>query len=81
MPNNKCIAIIIVNGLLPDYLYSYLDFSSEEIYSFRSAASSKLKPFSSRAISFKNTFFPYCLNKWDNFKADIRNAKLLNIFK
>ena len=66
----------IVNGLLPN-----LHFSSEEIYPLRSAASSKLRPFSSRTMSFKNTFFPYCVNEWNNLKADIRNAKSLNIFK
>ena len=71
----------IVNGLLPNYLYSYLHFSSKEIYPLRSAASSKLRQFSSRTISFKNTFFPYCINEWNNLKADIRNAKSLNIFK
>ena len=42
----------IVNGLLPDYLHSYLDFSSEENYPLRSAASSKLRTFSSRTVSF-----------------------------
>ena len=71
----------IVNGLLPDYLKSYLDFSSEENYPFRSAASSKLSSFSSRTISFKNTFFAYCVNEWNNLKAGKRNAKSLNIFK
>ena len=45
------------------------------------AASSKLRPFSSRTISFKNTFFLYCVNEWKNLKADVRNAKSLNIFK
>ena len=24
---------------------------------------------------------PYCVNEWNNLKADIRNAKSLNIFK
>ena len=71
----------IVNGLLPDYLYLYLDFSSEENYPLRSAASSKLRPFSSRTISLKNTIFPYCVNEWNNLKADKRNNKSLNIFK
>ena len=47
----------IVNGLLPNYLYSYLHFSSEEIFPLRLAASSELRSFSSRTISFKNTFF------------------------
>ena len=70
-----------VNGLLLNYLYSYLHFSSEEIYPLRSAASSKLIQFSSRTISFKNAFFPYCVNEWNNLKANIRNAKSLNIFK
>ena len=58
-----------------------MHFSSEEICPLRSAALSKLRPFSSRTISFKNTFFPYCVNEWNNLKADIRNAKSLSIFK
>ena len=70
----------IVNGLLPDYLYSNLDFSSEENYPLRSAISYKIRPFSSRAKSFKNTFFPYYVNEWNNRKAEIRNAKSVNIF-
>ena len=36
---------------------------------------------SSRTISFKNTFFRYCANEWNNLKADKRNAKSLNILK
>ena len=72
----------IVNGLIPDYLYSYLDFSSEENYPLKSAtASCKLRPISSSTKSFKNTSLPYCVNEWNNLKADIRNAKSLNIFK
>ena len=71
----------IVNGLLPHYLYSYLHFSSDKIYPLRSVASSKRRPFSSRTMSFKNTFFPYCINEWNNLKASIRNAESLNIFK
>ena len=71
----------IVNDLLPDYLYSYLEFSSEEDYPLRSAASSKLRPFLSRTKSFKNTFCSYWINEWNNLKADIRNAKSLNIFR
>ena len=58
-----------------------MHFPSEEIYPLRSAASFKLRPFSSRTISFKNTVFPYCVNEWNNLKVDIRNAKSLNIFK
>ena len=50
----------IVNGLLPDYLYSYLDFPSQINYSLRSVSASVIKPRLSRTKSFKNTFFPYC---------------------
>ena len=46
----------IVNDLLPDYLCSYL-------HPLRLAVSSKLRKFSSRIISFKNIFFPYCVNE------------------
>ena len=49
------------------------------IWIFRSAATSKLRLISS--ISLKNTFSPYCINEWNNLKADMRNIKSLNIFK
>ena len=80
----KCSKLIffykIVNGLLPEYLYSCLDFSSEENYHLRSAASSKLKLFSSKTKSFKKyIFFPDCVNEWNNLKTDARNAKSLNV--
>ena len=46
----------IVNALLPEYFYAHLDFSSEENYPLGSAASSKLRPFSSSTKSFKNSW-------------------------
>ena len=64
----------IVNCLLPDYFYSYL-------HSLRSAVLSKLRPFSSRTITFKNLFFSYCVNEWNNLKACITNVKSLNVSK
>ena len=53
----------IVNGLLPEYLYSYLNFPSQDNSSLRSASTSVIKSFPSRTKSFKNTFFPYCINE------------------
>ena len=38
-------------------------------------------PISTRTQSFKKSFFPYCINEWNNLKADIRNAKSISIFK
>ena len=71
----------IVNGLLPGYLYSYLDFPSQINYSLRSVSASVIKPFLSRTKSFKNTFFPYCINEWNNLTAEIRNSKSVSAFK
>ena len=63
------------NGLLPDYLYSYLDFPSQINYSLRSVSASVIKPPLSRTKSFKSTFFPYCINEWNNLTVEIRNSK------
>ena len=64
----------IVNGLLPGYLYSYLDFPSQINYSLRSVSASVIKPSLSRTKSYKNTFFPYCTNEWNNLTVEIRNS-------
>ena len=71
----------IVNGLLPGYLYSYLDFPSQINYSLRSVSASVIKPSLSRTKSFKNTFFPYCINEWNNLTVEIRNSKSVGAFK
>ena len=71
----------IVRGLLRDYLYSYLDFPSQINYSLRSVSASVIKSSLSRAKSFKNTFFPYCINDWNNLTAEIRNSKSVGAFK
>ena len=65
----------IVNGLLPEYLYSYLKFPSQENYLLRSASTTKINPISSRSKTFSKTFFPYCMNEWNNLKPEVRNAK------
>ena len=49
----------IVNGLLPEYLYSYLNFPSQDNYSLRSASTSVIKSIPSRTKSFKKMFFPF----------------------
>ena len=71
----------IVNRLLPDYLYSYLDFPSQENYLLRSSSASIIKLLRTRTKSFKGTYFPYCINEWNKLKAGIRNAKSINVFK
>ena len=70
-----------VNSLLPDYLYSHLNFASQQNYPLRSAKVSKVRPISTRTKLFKKSFFPYCINGWNNLKDDIRNAKSISIVK
>ena len=35
----------------------------------------------SRTKSFKNAFFPYCINEWNNFTVEITNSKSVSGFK
>ena len=35
----------------------------------------------SKTKSFKNTFFPYCVNEWNNLTVEIRNSKSVRAFK
>ena len=79
--NKKIFLYKIVNGLLPDYIYSHLNFASQQNYPLRFAKVSKIRPISTWKNSFKQPFFPYCINVWNNLKANIRNVKLISIFK
>ena len=71
----------IMKGLLPEYLFSYLDFSTQEKYSLRLSTTSMIRPFPSKKKFFKNTFFPYCISEWNKLTVEIKNAKSINIFK
>ena len=60
--------------------YSCLDFPSQINYSLRSVLASVIKPSLSRTKSFKNTFFSYCINEWNNLTVEI-NSKSVDAFK
>ena len=47
----------------------------------RSALTNKPNVIPSRTKAFKYTFFPYCINEWNNLNAEVRNAKSIKIFK
>ena len=51
----------MVNGLLPDYLQSYIEVPSQN-YPFRSVSDGRLKPLPFQSKSFKKAFFPYCID-------------------
>ena len=64
------------------YLSPFLsEFCFSTKYPLRSAKAFKITPISTRTQSFNKTFFPYCINEWNNLKADIRNVKSISIFK
>ena len=63
------------------YYYSYLDFPAQINYSLWSVSVSVIKASLSRTKFFKNTFFPYCINEWNNLTVEIRNSKLVSTFK
>ena len=60
-------------------LYSCLDFLSQINYSLRAVSASVIKPLLLK--SFKNTFFPYCINEWNNLTVEIRTSKPVSAFK
>ena len=66
---------------MPKYLYSYLTFPTPENYPLRSALTNKANVIPSRTKTFKKTFFPYCINEWNNLNAKVRNAKSIKFFK
>ena len=60
---------------------SYLDFPFQICYSLRSVSASVIKRSYSKTKSFKNTFFPYYINEWNNLTVEIRNSKSVGAFK
>ena len=65
----------IINGMLPYYLYSYLELPSQDNYPLRSASKTIIRPIPTRTKTFKNTFLPFCINEWNNLATETRNAK------
>ena len=63
------------------HLYSYLNFPSKISYSSRFVSAYVIRPSLSRTKSFKNTFFRYGINEWNNLTAEIRNSKSVSAFK
>ena len=75
-----CNKLILFYKIVND-LYSYLDFPSQTNYSLRSVSASVIKPSLPRTKSFKNTFFPYCVNESNKLTVEIRNSKSVSAFK
>ena len=63
------------------YLYFDLDFPSQINCFSISVTSSVIKSLLLRIKSFKNTFFPYCINEWNNLTVEIRNSRSISTLK
>ena len=70
-----------VNGILPDYLHSCIEFFSQNKYPLRSVSFGKLKCIPSRTKRFSKIFFPYGIEEWNKLKPENRNTKSLCKFK
>ena len=51
----------ILNGLTPKYLSDIVHVSKDSCYNIRARSLSELTQFYTRAKSFSNTFFPFCI--------------------
>ena len=55
---------------------------SNKLFLKRSISASAInKPLLSGIKSFKNTFFLYCINEWNNLTVQIRNSKSVSALK
>ena len=69
----------ILNGLAPDYLSSLLPEMREQSYALRNTSSIAVPK--RRTDAFKNSFFPHCINKWNNLSLEFRELRSLSLFK
>ena len=66
-----------MKNLAPKYLQSYLSSQVLNQYSTKNL----LTTLPSKALSFSNAFFPYCINEWNNLNDNLRNANYIYKFK
>ena len=69
----------IINGLVPDYLPSLLPEIREQRYDLRNTHSFEAPK--RRTDAFKNSFFPHCINEWNNLSLEFREVRSLSLFK
>ncbi len=69
----------IVKGLAPAYLSSLLPEMREQSYALRNTNSIAVPK--RRTDAFKNSFFPHCINEWNNLSLEFRELRSLSLFK
>ena len=68
----------IVKGLSPNYLTNYLPCFQ---HSHNPTRQNTFSVFPSKTDYFANSFFPYCINQWNNLDPAIRNINTISMFK
>ena len=58
----------------PQYLCHYLNLNNSSSYIIRSFNSNKIKGIRSRTEQFKYSFFPFCINEWNNIDNMIKKV-------
>ena len=71
----------IVNGFAPKYLANYLNINDNWVYKTRASEHNNIKRFGTRTENFKQSFFPFCVNKWCIFDISLRKAENIKRFK
>ena len=68
----------ILNGMAPSYL---LDNIPEHISSNFSFRRNDIRPPFSRTGRYDNSFFPFCINNWNNLDSTIKSSTSLSLFE
>ena len=58
----------------PQYLCRYLNLNNSSSYIIRSFKSIEIKGIRSRTEQFKYSFFPFCINEWNNIDNMIKKV-------
>ena len=64
--------------MAPHYLVKHIPVINQISYSLRNRI---IKPPFSRTERYKNSFFPFCIDNWNNLDNDIKELPSLNQFK
>ena len=70
-----CLFYKIVNNQAPHYLRDYIPGENNIQYNLQHPT--LLRENTSRTLRFSKTFFPFCINEWNNLTLDIRSAPTL----
>ena len=71
----------IGNGATPRYLTIYLNTYENLVYNTRASYQNKIRRFKARTEHFKQSFFPFCVNKCYKLDSSLREAKSIKHMK